>query len=67
MSATGKDPICKDSRVCFAAMPSRGEYRRCNILTRTSEKDGMCPFCKLDKEVTDGKRYPYDTKYGKGE
>lgn len=67
MSITGKDPICKDGRDCFGALPCRGGYRKCRVLTSTYPEDGMCPFAKLDPEVTDGERYPFDSKYGKGE
>ena len=65
MSVTGKNPTCHDSRECFAAMPCQGGFRKCRILTNSYEEDGDCPFCKPDVEVTNGQRYPYDTKYGK--
>lgn len=67
MSATGKDPRCVDSRPCFAQTTIRGGLKRCTALTSSYEEDGDCPFAKPDKEVTDGQRYPYDTRYGKGE
>lgn len=67
MSVTGKDPRCVDSRPCFAQTTIRGGFKRCTVLTSAYEESNDCPFAKPDREVTDGVRYPYDTKYGKGE
>jgi len=63
VSITGKDSFCRDSRECFGRLPDK----TCRALTGTYEQDGQCPFCKPDREVTDGVRYPYDIRYGKGE
>lgn len=49
---------CKDTRPCFAK-----KGNRCGVLTKGYEKDGACPFAKPDREVTDGKRYPYSPNY----
>lgn len=37
-------PLCEDTRPCFA---KNGDY--CAILRKTYE-DGMCPWCKRNKE-----------------
>jgi len=44
---------CRDSRECFA----KKEGHLCKILMESYE-DGKCPFCKPEREVTDGVRYP---------
>lgn len=51
-------PKCNDSRECFA----KNRFRDCTIL-RSCPKDGACTFCKADKEVTKGRRYPANKKY----
>lgn len=50
-------PICIDTRECFAKMRTGDRYR-CDCLTRSYDVDGDCPFCKPEKEITNGKRYP---------
>lgn len=53
---------CTDKRPCFARQ--RGT-RYCKALTELYDGTGrMCPFCKRDKEVTDGVRYPYNKYIG---
>lgn len=49
---------CNDKRKCFGR---RGDY--CGILVHTGYKNGACPFAKPEREVTDGKRYPYSPSY----
>lgn len=49
---------CRDKRPCFGR---RGEY--CQCLIKTYDRDGDCPFCKPEREVTDGKVYPIDIHY----
>ena len=66
MSIQNKNAKCHDTRNCFAK-----EYRKevcfCNILVAPGyEKDSECPFCKPNKEITNGKRYPRNPLYGKG-
>jgi len=58
----GKDDVrCNDSRDCFAKIDGyKGKI--CTLLTKTYPKD-TCPFCKADREVTNGKRYPYPAHY----
>lgn len=50
--------ICIDSRECFAKGPKKG----CMALSITYEKDGVCPFCKKRRDITDGKYYPMNKK-----
>ena len=45
-------PRCHEIRPCFAR--DRGA---CTILTETYPYD--CPFCKPEREVTNGKHYPH--------
>ena len=53
---------CKDKRPCFARQ--RGT-RLCTALSEVYEGTGvMCPFCKPEKEVTNGKAYPYNKCMG---
>ena len=61
-------PKCNDKRQCFAKERGRDGYY-CTILAMPYTNapmyaDGDCPFCKPEKEVTNGKYYPYDTNYG---
>jgi len=38
----------------------------CNCLNAHAKyKDGECPFCKPEREVTNGKIYPYNKNYGR--
>lgn len=48
-------PKCRDTRECFA----RNKFNDCTILKQTSSRNGACTFCKPDKEVTKGRRYPH--------
>ena len=50
------NPTCRDKRPCFARHDGR-----CEILT---EALPFCPFCKPDRFVTNGKRYPFEEYYG---
>lgn len=57
--------ICSDPRQCFARKTASTGLPVCAILTDTYEHAGkQCPFCKPDREVTNGKQYPYDKTYG---
>lgn len=56
---------CPDTRDCFAKLG--GE---CVVLQKDSNhrkifytEDGECPFCKPERDVTDGKRYSYNPVY----
>lgn len=51
---------CNDKRPCFARQ--RGT-RLCTALVEVY-KTGLCPFCKPEKEITDGKAYPYNKYMG---
>ena len=51
---------CRDQRPCFSRVPGT---RICNCLIGISYKDGECPFCKPEREVTNGRRYPYDPTF----
>lgn len=57
----GMGETCRDTRKCFAAIEKRG-YRMCSVLTETYFGN-QCPFCKPERDVTDGKHYSYDVKY----
>lgn len=67
--ACDKAPSCHDSRECFAKTEMEDGRQRCSILvieqTKTKKRkkqlyqDGKCPFCKPNKEITNGKEYPY--------
>lgn len=46
---------CNDKRPCFA----RNEDGKCKIL-KSSYNDKLCPFCKPEKDVTNGVKYPYN-------
>ncbi len=48
---------CRRTGECFGRTPEG----YCEVLTSTKE---TCSFQKPDKEVTNGKRYPYDPNYG---
>ena len=50
-----------DTRKCFA----RGISGSCTILMSPYMRDGACKFCKPDRDVTDGVKYPFDIEYGK--
>lgn len=58
------DPDCYDTRKCFA----RGLTGKCGCLSVTYPGKS-CPFCKPKRDVTDGKKYPYNSdmyhKYSK--
>lgn len=52
--------MCDDLRPCFA----RKVGGQCMILTDTYNfYEDLCPFCKRDREKTDGKVYPYNQHY----
>lgn len=55
-------PVCNDTKVCFA----RREDGKCEILVTGYECDGDCKFCKPDREVTNGKKYPIGVGVGIG-
>lgn len=44
-----QEPICHDSRECFAASYRKGEFRVCLILSETYKNDGECPYCKKER------------------
>lgn len=44
--------ICIDERPCFARFESE-----CTLLEDTYP-EGECPFCKPERDVTNGVRYP---------
>lgn len=53
---------CPDTRECFARLGDE-----CVVLQRDSNhskifytEDRECPFCKPERDVTDGKRYFYN-------
>ena len=48
---------CYEERPCFAK-----ERGRCALLKMTY-KDGACPFCKPDRDVTNGVYYPIEYNY----
>ena len=50
---------CNDKRKCFA----RNLMGKCEILRVVYSHGHACPFCKSEIDVTNGKRYPYDTTY----
>jgi len=55
---------CRDTRPCFAREVNPEGTGICLILMDTYLNENRdCPFCKPEKEVTDGKRYPYNTHY----
>ena len=60
-----ESPVCIDERKCFAAGWFANQ-KRCLILRETYKTDRECPFCKLEADVTDGIKYPLDTRYGRG-
>lgn len=49
---------CFDERKCFAR-----EDGRCALLKHIDYKNGECPFCKAERSVTNGKKYPYNYEY----
>lgn len=44
-----QEPICKDSRKCFA----KSRQNRCRILSKTDYADKECPFCREKYEDSD--------------
>ena len=61
-----EDTICHDSRECFAKkVGAITGIPTCEILNKTYRADGMCAFCKPERSVTDGMKYPFDSNYGK--
>lgn len=52
--------FCVDSRECFGKIKDLNNKTRCDILRETYVKDGECPFCKPEREYTNGVFYPYD-------
>ena len=53
------NPVCEDTRECFGAMV-HGGMRFCRALSSTYAEDGQCPFCKPDRDITNGKQYLYN-------
>lgn len=54
---------CRFKEPCFAR--SGGEYLPfCEILSKQIETK-TCPFCKPERDVTDGIKYPYNPIYGR--
>lgn len=54
---------CRDTRKCFATV-YYGGMRWCKALGGPPYKnDGDCPFCKEEREVTNGKVYPFNPDY----
>lgn len=54
------DCVCHDPRKCFAKGPSGG----CSLLLETYPQGVKCKFCKPDRNFTNGKWYPVDSRYG---
>lgn len=54
-----QNPYCYDDAPCFARKLDKDGRGRCTILYREYIFGG-CPFCKPQKEITNGKRYPYE-------
>lgn len=57
-----KYEICPDSRECFAKKEGK-----CIVLQRDFNrrkqfytKDGECPFCKPDRDISFGKKYYFE-------
>ena len=44
------NPMCNDTRECFATGYVHGGFRVCRVLSETYEEDGKCVFCKKNKE-----------------
>ena len=44
------NPMCCDTRECFATVCVHGGFRTCRVLSETYEKDGQCAFCKKNRE-----------------
>ncbi len=64
----GYVPTCNDSRPCFGkySIKDLPDKVLCNCLNAHAKyKDGECPFCKPEREVTNGKIYPYNKNYGR--
>lgn len=51
---------CKKTEPCFA----RNNCRCFILISAMDYKNKPCPFMKPDREVTDGKVYPYNPYYG---
>ena len=51
--------LCNDTRNCFA----RNKRGGCLILKETYPAGVKCSFCKDEREVTKGKRFPVDKQY----
>ena len=49
MSIPIANPMCNDTRECFATVFVHGGFRTCRVLSETYEKDGQCAFCKKDR------------------
>lgn len=56
---TGQRKRCHDPRPCFARINGG-----CALIgyDKPMYKDGECPFCKPDREVTNGVYYPTRTE-----
>lgn len=52
---------CNDTRTCFAKFRYPDGRVTCRLLTETYP-NGECPFCKPDREVTNGIVYPNNEK-----
>lgn len=61
-------PRCVEGKKCFGQVKGLDGLNRCYVLVEPFP-DRPCPFCKEERDVTDGKKYPYDANYGgkKGE
>lgn len=51
-------PMCYQTGECFAR-----KNGACTVLMSTAFKGGKCPFQKPEREITNGKAYPYDPCY----
>ena len=53
------NPVCEDTRKCFGAM-FHGGMRFCRVLGSAYKAGGECPFCKPERDITNGKQYLYN-------
>lgn len=60
--AVAKKVVCNDSRYCFAKRNDMKGHWFCEIL-KDNYPDGVCPFCKPERDVTNGEWYPWDPTY----
>lgn len=58
-------PLCHHEGKCFAKQLSfTGLEVRCSLLTTSKFGGKRCPFQKEKRDVTNGKRYPFNPHYG---